>query len=100
MSSVRGISLEDLDWIVKQIQSFFPDAHIIAFGSRVYGKPRLYSDVDICIQDKAPLNLSKWSQLDEVFENSELKFIIDLSDYHLLTSEMQQLVTSSGLQLV
>ena len=52
-----------------------------AFGSRVDGNPRPFSDLDLAIVSDQPLSLSLLAELAEDFEQSDLDFKVDLLDY-------------------
>lgn len=99
MTKIKGISQEDENFIFRTIQSYFPKAEIIIFGSRISGKCRKYSDIDICIKADSPLNLATWSKLEETFANSDLEWIVDLSDYHLLTDDFRKHVLDTGAKV-
>ena len=49
-----------------------PQAQVFAFGSRVNGKPRKYSDIDLAIALPQPLGLRRLRQLKDAFEDSDL----------------------------
>ncbi len=76
--------------IVKEILSGY-DYSFFAFGSRVHGHPKKFSDLDLLYYEKIDsLNLSK---LEEAFEESDLPFRVDLVSYHGCDPGFQQLLS-------
>ena len=57
-----------------------PQAQVFAFGSRVNGTPRKYSDIDLAIALPQPLGLRKLRQLKDAFEDSDLPICVDIVD--------------------
>lgn len=94
---IKGLTQEHETFIIQTIKNFFPKAEIIVFGSRITGKHKKYSDVDICIKADKALDLSKWSQMEEVFAESALTVLVDISDYHLLTEDFRKHVLNTGV---
>lgn len=52
-----------------------------AFGSRVKGKNRPLSDLDICFMEDIPWNTR--AHIDEDFEESDLPFKVDVVDWNM-----------------
>lgn len=72
--------------IVKAIlQKHIPDMPVWAFGSRVSGTHRQYSDLDLAICGEEKISLSTLIDLKEAFSQSDLDIkidIIDMQDIH------------------
>jgi len=47
-----------------------------AYGSRVKGTARKYSDLDLCYQDNIPILITR--KIKEEFENSNLPFHVEI----------------------
>jgi uncharacterized protein len=80
-----------------------PTATVMAFGSRVGGKPRKYSDLDLAVtvpQGQEPLTLRTLRQLRESFEDSNLPICVDIVDWALADSSFKQAVTAQGMAAV
>lgn len=58
-----------------------------AFGSRVKGTQRATSDLDICFMDPIPFGIQ--GRIEEEFEESDLPFHVDLSDFNLMDKSFQ-----------
>lgn len=80
------------------INNTLPNAEIYAFGSRVDGSAKKYSDLDISInlgkKNKIPLALL--SKLEEDFNNSDILFKVDLVDFQRVCDEFQKIILSTG----
>ena len=61
--------------IIQQILDKYP-YQFYAYGSRVKGTARKYSDLDICYQEEVPLAII--SQIREQFTESNLPFEVEL----------------------
>lgn len=96
---IKGLSEDQIHFIVKTIRKFFPMTRILAFGSRVSGIPKKYSDFDICLDDGCPLDLSQLALMSEVFEDSDLPIKIDISDYRRITGDFRNIVEKKAVTL-
>ncbi|MEI8055743.1 MAG: nucleotidyltransferase domain-containing protein [bacterium] len=61
-----------------------------AYGSRTQSRSRPSSDLDICFIEHIPLNIQ--SNIEEEFEESDLPFRVEISDYNLMTEEFRKLI--------
>ncbi len=77
--------------IVKDILSR-RDYSFFAFGSRVQGHPKKFSDLDLLYYEK--IDSAILSKLEEDFEESDLPFQIDLVSYHECDPNFQQLLSN------
>ena len=85
--------------IVKKIlQSFAYEATL--FGSRAKGSARSDSDLDICLRNgDQKIPLEDMARLRELFELSDLAFIVDLVDYQNLTEPFKQAAVITGINI-
>lgn len=75
-SQRSNLQLEGKHWnIIHQILSRY-SYQFYAYGSRVKGAARKFSDLDICYQEEIPLSVI--SQLREKFAESNLPFEVEL----------------------
>jgi len=90
MNNEKNIYIEERHWaIVKDILSKYPYT-FYAFGSRVKGTQRRFSDLDIYSPDFLPLDIQ--GQIDEDFEKSDLPFTVDVVSQYRMTSEFQAII--------
>ena len=72
---------EHLATINAVLASVVPDALTYAFGSRVTGRAKKHSDLDLAIQATEPLDWRQLAQLREAFETSDLPIRVDVVDW-------------------
>ena len=75
--------------IINSILSKYPYT-FYAYGSRVKGTSRKYSDLDLCYREEIPWNVL--SHIQEDLEESDLPFKVDLIFWELMGSEFQKLI--------
>ena len=77
--------------IVKTILvKYVPDREVWAFGSRVTGKARPTSDLDIAVMGKTKLNRNALVLMKEEFEESTLPFTVDILDWNSISEDFQK----------
>lgn len=74
------------------LQRFAPDCEVRAFGSRVRGAARSYSDLDLAIVSSEKLPFKKLAALRIAFEESDLPFRVDVLDWHSVSPEFKQVI--------
>ncbi|CAG8461815.1 14962_t:CDS:2 [Racocetra fulgida] len=75
VGSARDVFREATKQIIRQILSRYP-YRFYAYGSRVKGTARKFSDLDLCYQEEMPWNI--YGRVKEDFEESNLPFKVDL----------------------
>jgi predicted nucleotidyltransferase len=77
------IDISPANWeIVKTIlQGRIPEHEVWAFGSRVMGTARQYSDLDLAVMSDRSLPFDVRAALVEEFEESDLPFKVDVVDW-------------------
>jgi type I restriction enzyme S subunit len=73
-----------------------PNHTVYAFGSRVSGGARPWSDLDLAAFGQEPLTLRQLRQLREAFEDSELPMRVDVSDGLRLPEALAREVRERG----
>jgi len=69
-----------------------PDCEVRAFGSRLTGKAKKHSDLDLCISGADKLSLRKMGDLAEAFEESTLPFRVDVIDWNAISDSFRIVV--------
>lgn len=81
--------------VVKKILSrCVPTIEVRAFGSRVAGGAKRYSDLDLVLMGRSPLAPAIRAQLEEAFDDSDLPFKVDLVDWATSSSEFRRIILS------
>ena len=87
------------NFLLSALSRAAPDAEYLCFGSRVGGGPRHpYSDLDIAVKNAdeslARLGMAEW----EISE-SDIPFLVDLSNYRELPPEFRRAVDARAVPL-
>lgn len=79
--------------LVRQIVArYLREGEVFAFGSRVNGKARKFSDLDLMIKVEHGLSWRKLADLREAFESSELPVTVDVVDWSNCSAEFRRIV--------
>ena len=73
-----------------------PTHEIRAFGSRVTGKAKPYSDLDLVVLGSQRLPQPVLYKLRDDFEESDLPFRIDILDWNRLSAEFKHAILSQS----
>lgn len=68
-----------------------------AYGSRVKGTHRKFSDLDVCITD--PISDLDMFYLKEAFEESDLPFKVDVRRWHDMSKDFQTIIQDDLVKL-
>jgi hypothetical protein len=91
------LKMEQRHWIiVESILSKYP-YKIAAFGSRVKGEPKKFSDLDLCIMQ--PISDLILAQMKEDFEESDLPFLVDLVMWDRCSKAFQESIKNDLLSI-
>lgn len=82
------IEQRHLDMIMQIIEQY--DYSFFAFGSRVTGKNKKFSDLDLFYLDEIPNKVIL--ELEEAFEESDIPFTIDLVNFNKCDSDFQDIM--------
>jgi predicted nucleotidyltransferase len=81
------------------LQQYLPGDAVWAFGSRVGGPCKPYSDLDLAIVSAQPLSLQLLAQVAEAFSESDLPWKVDLIDWATTSEVFRQRVLARKLVL-
>lgn len=105
MTDQIDITPEERAIVLRILNEIVPDREVQAFGSRVTGKTKPFSDLDLSIMGDQPLPLETRARLEEAFSESDLPWKVDVLDWALmdegflyLTHEVILLKTKDVLQ--
>lgn len=82
--------------IVMNILSKYP-YQFYAFGSRVTGNPRRFSDLDLCYKEPIPGNIIV--HIEEDFENSNLPFTVDLVSWDRCSDDFKKRIENQLIKV-
>ena len=69
-----------------------PDIEVKAFGSRVSGTAKPYSDLDLVIMGGQKIDPRVLAQLKEDFEESDIPFRVEILDWHGITDDFKKII--------
>ena len=88
---------DELGKVQQILKQYIPDTEVRAFGSRVNGTAKKYSDLDLIVMSKIPLTLQQNALLAEAFEESGLPFKVDVLDWSVASDRFQKILNDKGL---
>ena len=86
---------KELALVQKILSEIVPHCEVWAFGSRVKGNPKPFSDLDLALVDNKPIPLDTRASLAEAFSESDLPWKVDLVDWHSISPEFQKIIRAS-----
>ncbi len=99
MIKIQGLSADQLEKIVKSIHLHLREARIFAFGSRVSGKPRKYSDLDIALDAHCSIDLSQLTKIKNSLSETNIPIVIDIVDYHSISNDFKAIIDQQKIEL-
>jgi predicted nucleotidyltransferase len=78
------LTQSQIDLLKEILQRLCPEIEVYAFGSRTKGSARPYSDLDLLLVGKQPLDWKKIEAIKQVLSESDLPFLVDVVDWHTL----------------
>ncbi|MBS1939036.1 MAG: nucleotidyltransferase domain-containing protein [Bacteroidetes bacterium] len=76
-----------------------PHANVWAFGSRVLGTAKRFSDLDLAVEDKKELSISTWGNLHHAFQESDLPISVDILDMRTVKQPFKRIVEQQRVAL-
>jgi predicted nucleotidyltransferase len=78
-----NLDIKAEDWLIvnRILAKLVPNYDVWAFGSRVNGRAKPFSDLDIAILSDKPLSLYDYATLKDAFEDSDLPYRVDIIDW-------------------
>ncbi len=76
----------------KILSQNIPNMKVIVFGSRVSGKARQYSDIDLVIIGDNKIDWRVIENLKDAFSESNLPYMVDIVDWHAISEEFQKVI--------
>lgn len=101
MVKPEGLQLSDSEWqqVSAILQRHLPNNEVWAFGSRVKGNAKPYSDLDLAIITDTPLPLELLAEVAEAFSESDLPWKVDLVDWATTSERFRQVIAGQKLIL-
>lgn len=84
----------DFDEVCFILKNCVPNSEVWAFGSRVKGKAKTYSDLDLAIITQQPLSISEMAIIKEAFDESNLPIRVDVVDWAVTDEIFQKIIAN------
>lgn len=88
------VSPRELETIKLILIEYLDDCEVRAFGSRVAGSAKKYSDLDLAVVALHKIKRRTKMLLKEAFEESDLPFAVDIIDYNATSNEFRAIIDS------
>jgi uncharacterized protein len=89
---VLDLGPEHLRIVREVLEAHLRGGRAFAFGSRVRGTAKRFSDLDVVLQTDAPVALERLGELRSAFSESDLPIKVDLVDWSGLSPEFRRLI--------
>jgi len=80
---------DSLKIVKKIIKQHLPNAEVKAFGSRVKGTAKAFSDLDLVIFSDKKIAIDKMNEIKFAFSDSNLPILVDIIDWNAISAEFQ-----------
>ena len=79
------------------LRKHVPDHDVWAFGSRIKGAARRYSDLDLAVMADEPLPAMVMGAMQEDFSESDLPFRVDILDWATTADSFRRVIESDRI---
>ena len=93
------LSLRDLEVVRVILQKCVPDHEVWAFGSRVKGTAKPFSDLDLAIVGDSALPSDVAADLADAFDESDLPFKVDVVDWATTSDSFRKIIETDKVQI-
>jgi len=83
---------EHLAMVQDILRRHVPDREVWAFGSRVTGKARGTSDLDLCVIGEIPLSYETSARLRYDFSESDIPYTVDVIDWATTSESFRKII--------
>lgn len=84
---------ESLHVIKTILRRHVPECKVLAFGSRVKGTARRFSDLDLAVVCNEPIDWRRLEALKDAFSESDLPIMVDVLDWHALSESFRAIIS-------
>lgn len=94
-----ALTEQELQIVKTILQKCVPNYPVWAFGSRVKGNAKTYSDLDLAIITEAPLTFSERADLQEAFSESDLIWKVDIVDWATTSKNFRDIIQAQYVEI-
>ncbi|NBH75597.1 nucleotidyltransferase family protein [Rodentibacter pneumotropicus] len=93
MDKVFDIEPKHLAIVQDILRTHLAGYEVRAFGSRVKGTARKFSDLDLVVMSEQPLSLLLFAEVEEAFSESGLPYKVDLLDWATISETFREIIS-------
>lgn len=94
------LSGEHLEEVRRILHEHFPGVEVRAFGSRVQGKTREYSDLDLALVGDVAFDWRQIEAMKDAFSESCLPFMVDILDWNAISDSFRAAIIERGFVMI
>lgn len=87
----------ELGKVLAILDRHLPGREVRAFGSRVAGKTKAFSDLDLAVMGEEPLSASVMADLRAAFRESDLSFKVDIVDWAVTRESFRRIIEQESV---
>lgn len=93
------IDLTPHDWAEVQriLRTCVPGYEVWAFGSRVKGAAKKYSDLDLAVITEQPLSMALMAELRQALDESDLTIKVDVVDWAQTSATFRKIIEENKM---
>ncbi|MDF1761602.1 MAG: nucleotidyltransferase domain-containing protein [Coxiellaceae bacterium] len=85
---------EHIETVKAILNKHLPGVPVKAFGYRVTGKEKKYSDLDLVIMGEGTIDNKLLNEIKFEFSDSDLPIMVDIIDWHDISDEFKRAIES------
>lgn len=89
------LNQRDMSEVCRVLTLWVPQYTVWAFGSRVSGSVKSYSDLDLAILTDQPLTLECMASIKDAFDESDLPIRVDVVDWAAATAAFREIIAQN-----
>ncbi len=97
--STIDVAPDTLAQVIGILDRYIPSHEVRVIGSRVSGRAKPGSDLDVVIMGDQPLDLGRLSRLRDELDESSLPFRVDLIEWATASPRFRDLIDSQAVTL-
>lgn len=96
-NTALAMTAEELGMLQRIMKRYVPDYKVWAFGSRVTGTYKPYSDLDLALVGDEPISIQTRAALSDALSESALPYKVDIVDWASTSKEFQEIIEKQKL---
>ncbi len=98
-NSPVDLAQEHIDIVLSILKAFIPDHTVAVIGSRIRGKAKPTSDLDLVIMNKTPLDTRTLADLQNAFSNARLPIKVDIVEWAMTSENFRKIIEEKNVRI-